>query len=122
MNTLIQLLTAYWPELLGLLLIVALIVLFVWVRRRQTRHPAQPYQATLDFDPVRVAAVPRTFVNCTEPPLATIDVIRTRVVDPKFWSGAWLPGSRVVTLTTGHDPMISAPAELTQILLDCALA
>lgn len=93
-----------------------------WVRRRQTRHPAQPYQATLDFDPVRVAAVPRTFVNCTEPPLATIDVIRTRVVDPKFWSGAWLPGSRVVTLTTGHDPMISAPAELTQILLDCALA
>ena len=65
-----------------------------WVRRRQTALETLPAGA----------------------------LIRTRVVDPKFWSGAWLPGSRVVTLTTGHDPMISAPAELTQILLDCALA
>jgi len=91
-----------------------------WVRRRQTRHPGQPYQAPLDFSPERVASVPRTFINCTRPPLATIDVIRTRVIDPKFWDGHWLQGSRVVTLETGHDPMISAPAELTRLLLDCA--
>ena len=91
-----------------------------WVRRRQTPHPGHTYQAPLAFDPVRVARVPRTFVNCTQPPLATIDVIRTRVIDPKFWDGAWLPRSRVVTLATGHDPMISAPAALTQLLLDCA--
>ena len=32
-------------------------------------------------------AVPRTFVNCTKPTLATIDAIRPRVVDPKFWDG-----------------------------------
>ncbi len=91
-----------------------------WVKRRLTPHPGHTYQATLDFDPARVARVPRTFVNCTRPPLATIDVIRTRVIDPKFWDGAWLPGSRTVTLATGHNPMISAPAELTRLLLDSA--
>jgi pimeloyl-ACP methyl ester carboxylesterase len=91
-----------------------------WVRRRQTPHPAGTYQAVLDFDPARVAQVPRTFVNCTQPPLATIDAIRPRVTDPKFWGGAWLPGSRVVTLATGHDPMVSAPTELARVLRDCA--
>lgn len=91
-----------------------------WVRRRQTPHPGHTYQAVLDFDPQRVARTPRTFVNCTRPALATIDAIRPRVVDPRFWDGAWLPGSRVVTLETGHDPMVSAPQALTRVLLDCA--
>ncbi len=95
---------------------------YEWVRRRQTPHPGHTYTAPLDFDPRRVAAVPRTFVNCTKPTLATIDAIRPRVVDPKFWDGAWLGGggSRVVELATGHDPMISAPEALTRVLLDCA--
>ena len=91
-----------------------------WVQRRQTPHPGGTYEAPLSFDPQRVARVPRTFVNCVRPPLATIDAIRTRVSDPRFWDGAWLPGSRVATLETGHDPMISAPEALTQLLLDCA--
>lgn len=93
-----------------------------WVQRRQTPHPGHTYQAALDFDPLRVARTPRTFINCTTPPLGTIDVIRQRVVDPKFWEGAWLAGGgcRVVEMRTGHDPMISAPEELTRLLLDCA--
>jgi len=91
-----------------------------WVARRQTPHPGHTYQATLDFDPRRVAQVPRTFINCVQPPLPTIDVIRSRVTDPVFWDGAWLPGSRLVTLTTGHDPMISVPETLTQLLIESA--
>lgn len=91
-----------------------------WVARRQTPHPGHTYQATLDFDPRRVAQVPRTFINCVQPPLPTIDVIRSRVTDPAFWDGAWLPGSRLVTLTTGHDPMISVPETLTQLLIESA--
>lgn len=91
-----------------------------WVRRRQTPHPGHTYQAVLDFDPQRVVRTPRTFVNCTQPALATIDAIRPRVVDPRFWDGAWLPGSRVVALPTGHDPMVSTPEALTRLLLDCA--
>lgn len=91
-----------------------------WVRRRQTPHPGKVYEAPLAFEPARVARVPRTFINCTQPPLATIDAIRPRVVDPKFWDGHWLPGSHVVELPTGHDPMISAPDALTALLLACA--
>ncbi len=89
-----------------------------WVNRRQTPHPAQPYSDPLDFDPARVAAIPRTFVHCTQPRLATIDSIRPRVTDAKFWDGHWLPGSRLVEMQTGHDPMVSAPQALTQLLVD----
>ena len=93
-----------------------------WVMRRQTPHPGHTYQAPLDFDPKRVSAVSRTFVSCTRPALATIDPIRPRVVDSRFWDGAWLGGggAHVVELKTGHDPMVTMPDELTRILLDCA--
>jgi pimeloyl-ACP methyl ester carboxylesterase len=90
-----------------------------WALRRQTPHPGHTYTATLDFDPQRVAAVPRTFVSCTQPALATIDPIRQRMADPAFWDGAWRRDARVVELGTGHDPMISAPGDLTRILLEC---
>lgn len=93
-----------------------------WAKRRQTPHPGHTYQAPLEFDPVRVAVVPRTFVNCVQPALATIDAIRSRMVDSQFWDGAWRSGggARVVDLQTGHDPMITAPQDLTRILLECA--
>jgi pimeloyl-ACP methyl ester carboxylesterase len=91
-----------------------------WVKRRQTPHPGNTYQAPLNFDVQRVAAVPRTFVSCTQPALPTIEPSRQRVKDPKFWDGAWLPNSKVVELKTGHDPMISEPAALARMLLDCA--
>lgn len=93
---------------------------YEWVKRRQTPHPAQPYLDTLDFDPRRVASVPRTFVNCTEPPLATIEVSRTRVRSPDFWDGAWLPGSQILEMQTGHDPMVSEPKALAAILASLA--
>ena len=93
-----------------------------WCARRQRPHPGHTYQAALDFDPKRVARVPRTFVSCTQPALATIDAIRPRVADSGFWDGAWRGGGgmRVVELKTGHDPMISAPQDLTRILLESA--
>ncbi|MEZ0307612.1 MAG: alpha/beta fold hydrolase [Ramlibacter sp.] len=94
---------------------------YEWVKRRQTPHPGHTYPAVLDFDAKRVASVPRTFVNCTQPALATIDSIRPRLADTRFWDGAWLAGGglNVVELKTGHHPMITMPAELTRILLDC---
>lgn len=90
-----------------------------WVNRRQTPHPAQPYIDELHFSIDTLAAIPRTFISCTQPTLATIDAIRPRVTDPKFWDGCWLPGSRVMEMKTGHDPMVSDPEGLTQILLQC---
>jgi pimeloyl-ACP methyl ester carboxylesterase len=91
-----------------------------WVKRRQTPHPGNTYQAPLNFDVHRVAAIPRTFVNCTQPALGTIEPSRLRAKDAKFWDGAWLPKSKIVEIKTGHDPMISEPAALTKILLGCA--
>jgi pimeloyl-ACP methyl ester carboxylesterase len=91
-----------------------------WVQRRQTRHPGHTYRAALAFDPTRVASVPRTFVDCVRPPLATIEASRQRVRDPAFWDGTWASGApiRIVELQTGHDPMVSSAAELVDTLLD----
>ncbi len=93
-----------------------------WVKRRQTPHPGHTYQAPLQFDPRRVAGVPRTFVDCVNPRLGTIGSIRPRVRDAKFWDGAWMGGGgvRVVELDTGHDPMVSAPQALADLLAGCA--
>ena len=56
-----------------------------WVMRRQTPHPGHTYQAVLQFDPQRVAQVPRSFVNCVSPALGTIDAIRQRLGDKNLW-------------------------------------
>lgn len=90
--------------------------LYEWVKRRQTAHPGQTYQAPLDFNPETVASIPRTFISCTEPALATIDAIRPRVKSKDFWNGAWLPQSKFLEMATGHDPMISHPKQLFEIL------
>jgi pimeloyl-ACP methyl ester carboxylesterase len=81
-----------------------------WVNRRQTPQPFKLYQQPLDFDAARVAAVPRTFIDCTQPALATIAPSRVRVRSE--------PGWNLVEMATGHDPMVSEPAALSQILLD----
>lgn len=80
-----------------------------WVNRRQTPQPYRPYHETLQFDPKRVWQIPHSFIDCTNPPLATIDAARRRVRNE--------PGWKVLELATGHDPMVSAPRELSQLLL-----
>lgn len=81
-----------------------------WVNRRQTPQPFGVYQDPLMFDAQRVASVPRTFIDCTDPALPTIAVMRQRVRSE--------PGWKVVEMRTGHDPMVSRPEELAKILLE----
>ncbi len=83
-----------------------------WVNRRQTPQPLAVYRQALAFDPARVAALPRSFIDCTEPALPTIAVMRQRVRSE--------PGWRVHELRTGHDPMVSQPQALAGLLLDIA--
>lgn len=83
-----------------------------WVEHRQTPHPGGVYDDPLQFDGDRWAALPRTFVDCTIPALPTIDPSRQLVRRQ--------PGWEVVELDTGHDPMISAPADLAAVLLTVA--
>ncbi|MCV0440750.1 MAG: alpha/beta hydrolase [Hydrogenophaga sp.] len=80
-----------------------------WVNRRQTPQPFRLYQQPLDFDGARVAAVPRSFIDCTSPALPTIAPARARVRAE--------PGWQVLEMATGHDPMVSDPAGLADLLL-----
>jgi pimeloyl-ACP methyl ester carboxylesterase len=83
-----------------------------WVARRQRPHPGGVYDAPLAFDAQRLAALPRTFVDCHVPALPTIAESRARVRAE--------PGWRVAEIATGHDPMISAPQALLNVLLPLA--
>jgi pimeloyl-ACP methyl ester carboxylesterase len=91
-----------------------------WVNRRQAPHPFAPYTEPLEFDMARLGAVPRTFIDCINPPLATINASRERARSSATWDGHWLPKASLVVLNTGHDPMVSAPVELADALLRCA--
>jgi pimeloyl-ACP methyl ester carboxylesterase len=81
-----------------------------WVARRQTPQPGGVYDDPLHFDPVRLAAQVRIFIDCTTPALPTIEPYRQRVREQPGWQRVELP--------TGHDPMISMPQSLADILLD----
>lgn len=83
-----------------------------WVARRQRPQPGGVYDDPLHFDAARVAALPRTFIDCTAPALPTVAVMRERVRQE--------PGWQVLEIATGHDAMISAPQELLSILLATA--
>jgi pimeloyl-ACP methyl ester carboxylesterase len=83
-----------------------------WVNRRQTPQPLGVYQDPLSFDPARLAALPRSFIDCTSPALPTIAVMRQRVRAE--------PGWEVLELATGHDPMVSEPRRLTDMLIAIA--
>lgn len=80
-----------------------------WARRRMTAQPGSVYDDPLQFDEARIARLPRTFIDCTQPALATIAAMRQRVRAE--------PGWRVVEIPTGHDPMISAPDAFLKALL-----
>ncbi|MBM7805047.1 pimeloyl-ACP methyl ester carboxylesterase [Geodermatophilus bullaregiensis] len=83
-----------------------------WVARRQTPQPGGVYDDPVSFDLERWLARPRTYVDCTSPALATVGPAKQLVGSQ--------PGWEVVRLETGHDPMVSAPAELAGVLLRVA--
>ena len=83
-----------------------------WLLRRQVPHPFGPYRDPLHFDAARWAALPRTFIDCTQPPYPTIAAMRERV--------RHMPGFEVVELVTGHCPMVTEPAALVRLLLRAA--
>lgn len=83
-----------------------------WVQRRQTPQPGGVYDDPLHFDAARLVSLPRTFIACTDPPLATIAASFRRVQQQ--------PGWQLLEIATGHDAMISAPQALLQHLLSLA--
>ncbi|MEO7404805.1 MAG: alpha/beta hydrolase [Burkholderiales bacterium] len=82
-----------------------------WVNRRMTPQPHGPYVGK-----VRVgepyASLPKTFIDCSKPALASIEPYR------KFVKGN--PAWKVIDLPTSHDAMVTAPGPLADILLGLA--
>ena len=79
-----------------------------WVRRRLTPHPFAPFEQE-----ARVGSgVPRLYVDCTHPPIAGLAVMKERYRGRRDWP--------FVEMKTGHDAMLSAPEELTRLLLQFA--
>ena len=86
-----------------------------WVNRRQTPQPLGVYLDGQSFDEPRLARLARTFINCNNPALATIDVSRQRVKSDIKSANSW----QWLEMNCGHDAMVSHPEELTTNLLKC---
>jgi hypothetical protein len=84
-----------------------------WVRRRLTPHPAGTYESPLRLESPAVGnGRPCTYIACTAPVHGPLEA-------PRRWvkrQGGW----RWQEIATGHDAMVTAPAELARTLLDVA--
>jgi pimeloyl-ACP methyl ester carboxylesterase len=80
-----------------------------WVERRLTPHPFGTYSLPLLLKNPIGNGVPATYIRCVDPAFAnaasSADYARSR------------SGWQYREIATGHDAMVTAPAELTQMLL-----
>ena len=78
-----------------------------WVRRRMTPHPFAAFEQKLEWGGPIGSGVPKVYVDCTRPALAALAAMKQRHRAGWDW----------IELATGHDAMVSAPDELTQLVL-----
>jgi pimeloyl-ACP methyl ester carboxylesterase len=81
-----------------------------WVESRLTPHPAATYRQRLRLEHPPGNGVDRTYIDCTQPALPTLDRVKARVRAERGW--------RVVEIATGHDAMVTAPGAVSRILID----
>jgi pimeloyl-ACP methyl ester carboxylesterase len=83
-----------------------------WLERHLTPHPAATYTMPMVLNHPLGNGVPVTFIRCTDPAYANMaksaEYARSR------------PDWQYLEIATGHNAMISAPAELTEMLLALA--
>ena len=80
-----------------------------WVERRMTPHPFATYDQVMRWGGPVGNGVPKLYIDCTDPQIPSLVEMKKRYRDRPEWP--------IEELKTGHDAMISAPHELTQILL-----
>lgn len=80
-----------------------------WLIDKQTAHPASTYTAPVALPNGGYMPFPRTYIECTEPELVTINSTKERLRKEQGWT--------IVALKTGHLPMVTQPEALTEILL-----
>ncbi len=80
-----------------------------WVRRRLTPHPVSTFESPLTLRNPVGNGRPRTYIHCTGPVYGPLEASRQWVRRQQGWN--WQE------IATGHDAMVTAPAELTRMLL-----
>ena len=78
-----------------------------WVSEKMTAHPFRTYVDQLDAPSGAASNVPRTYIDCTSPALASLHISKQRVI---------AEGWRIKKLRSGHDCMVSAASDLVDIL------
>ena len=79
-----------------------------WLIEKDTPHPYKTFQDPIHFDPAKVEAIPRTYIQCMgdQPP----------PVEPP----SWITGMHYYALATSHAANVTAPQELAALLLAVA--
>jgi pimeloyl-ACP methyl ester carboxylesterase len=85
-----------------------------WLRRRLTPHPFETYVSPLNLKGPVGNNLPRTYIACTHPAYVALQASRDWVRTQQGW--------RWAEIATGHDAMVSAPEELTRMLIEVANA
>ena len=77
----------------------------LWLAEKDTPHPYKTFQDPIYFDPTIVESIPRTYIQCIgdQPPPAEPPSI--------------VKGMRYRTIASGHAANVTAPKELTELLL-----
>jgi pimeloyl-ACP methyl ester carboxylesterase len=74
--------------------------------------PAKAYVEKLNFAPLRLSSLPKTYILCTQSEFSIVTSVARRAImaDPRGWSYDELPSS--------HVPMASMPDQLGRLLLE----
>jgi len=80
-----------------------------WLKRRLTPHPLGTYASTLNINGPVGNNLPRTYIHCTNPSFAPLQTSRNWVKAQQGW--------RWAEIATGHHAMVTAPDELTRMLI-----
>ncbi len=80
-----------------------------WVERHLTPQPTAVYALPIVLDHPLGNGVPATYIRCTNPGYSN--------TLPSAEYAQSQPGWQYLEIATGHDAMVSAPAELTEMLL-----
>ncbi|MDM0070597.1 alpha/beta fold hydrolase [Variovorax sp. J31P207] len=83
-----------------------------WVKRRMTPQPVGTYLQPLQLKAPLGNSLPKTYIECTADPIATLEPTKARVRADAGW--------RTRTLATGHDAMVVAPGPLSDLLRELA--
>jgi pimeloyl-ACP methyl ester carboxylesterase len=85
-----------------------------WVRRHITPHPVGTFESVLKLAGPLGNNRPRTYIHCTNPVYAALESSRQLVRGQ--------PGWRWLEIATAHDAMVTAPDDLSRMLMEIGTA